>query len=117
MRAKLSIGADGEVVLPRQEAEGLGAAPGDPVDVVSARSAFALLTPARAETPRAWFAGSLAALTVPEVIQFVFTSLKTGVLLLSFGGEDERARHGCGTRMSRSPSTRSTSATSGAVSG
>ncbi|BDG04077.1 DUF4388 domain-containing protein [Anaeromyxobacter oryzae] len=84
MRAKLSVGAEGEIVLPPAEAEGLGLAGGGEVDVVSARNAFALVTPARGDAPSGWFAGSLAALTVPEVVQFVFTSLKTGVLLLSF---------------------------------
>ncbi len=87
MRAKLSVGAEGEIVVPPGEAEGLGLAGGGEVDVVSARNAFALVTPVRADAPQAWFAGSLAALTVPEVVQFVFTSLKTGVLLLSFGGD------------------------------
>jgi hypothetical protein len=58
------------------------------VDLVSARGACALLVPARADQPRAWFAGSLGALTVPEVVQFVHASLKTGVLLLAFAEED-----------------------------
>lgn len=90
MRAKLSVGAEGELVLPPGEAEGLGLAGGGEVDLVSARGAFALVTPARGDAPRAWFAGTLAALTVPEVIQFVFTSLKSGVLLLDFGEEGRR---------------------------
>ncbi|ABS24694.1 DUF4388 domain-containing protein [Anaeromyxobacter sp. Fw109-5] len=92
MRARLSVGRDGEVLVPPREAEALGLGGGGEVDLVSARGAFALLVPARGdEAPRAWFAGSLAALTVPEVIQFVFTSLKTGVLLLAFGEDAARA--------------------------
>jgi hypothetical protein len=87
MRAKLSIGADGQVILPRREAEALGLAGGGDADLVTARGAFALVTPARGEAPGAWFAGSLAALSVAEVVQFVATSLKTGVLLLAFGRE------------------------------
>jgi hypothetical protein len=35
---------------------------------------------------RPWLAGTLSALTIIEVVQLVFTSLKTGVLRLSFGG-------------------------------
>jgi hypothetical protein len=91
MRATVSVGAAGELVLPPREAEALGLAKGGEADVVSAQGAFALVAPVRGEAPRAWFAGSLAALTVPEVVQFVFTSLKSGVLLLSFGGEGDRA--------------------------
>lgn len=87
MRAKLSIGAEGQIVLPRRQAEALGLAGGGEADLVTARGAFALITPARGEAPGAWFAGSLAALSVPEVVQFVATSLKTGVLLLAFGRE------------------------------
>jgi len=92
VRARLSIGFDGEIAVPPREAEALGLAPGDSVDVVTAKGAFLLAAPAReGRTTQAYFAGSLAALTVAEVIQFVFTSLKSGVLLLSFGTEQERA--------------------------
>ncbi len=85
MRIRIATGAEGEVVLPPAEAEALGLAGGGEGELLAARGAFALLLPARAEAPRSWFAGSLAAVTVPEVVQFVFTSLKTGVLLLAFG--------------------------------
>jgi hypothetical protein len=101
MRAKLSIGAEGEIVLPPAEAEALGLAPGDEAEIVGARGAFSLLTPARRDAPQAWFAGSLGALTVAEVVQFVFASLKTGVLLLSFGAEAERAAPGHPERLRR----------------
>ncbi len=68
------------------EADALGLAGGGQGELVSARGAFALLVPARGDEPQApGSPGSLAALTVPEVIQFIFTSLKTGVLLLAFG--------------------------------
>jgi hypothetical protein len=92
VRAKLSIGFDGEVAVPPREAEVLGLTPGDPIDVVSAKGSFLLVAPAReGRSAQAYFAGSLAALTVAEVIQFVFTSIKSGVLLLSFGSERDRA--------------------------
>jgi uncharacterized protein DUF4388 len=91
VRAKLSIGFDGEVGVAPREAEALGLAPGDPVDVVTAKGAFLLVSPAReGRSAQSYFAGSLSALTVPEVVQFVFTTLKSGVLLFSFGSEGER---------------------------
>ena len=91
MRAKLVVGREGEIAVPPAEAEALGLAGGGEVDLVSARGAFALLVPAREDAPRAFFAGSLAALTPPEVVQFIFSSLKTGVLLLAFGDDPARA--------------------------
>ena len=92
MRARLSVGPEGEVLVPPSEAESLGLAEGGEVDLVSARGAFALLVPARdGDAPRAWLAGSLGALSVPEVLQFLFTSLKTGVLLLACGDDASRA--------------------------
>jgi hypothetical protein len=83
LRIRVGIGAEGEIVLPPREADALGLPGGGDGELVSARGAFAILTAARGDQPRAWFAGSLAALTVPEVVQFVFTTLKTGVLLLA----------------------------------
>ncbi|HYD42551.1 MAG TPA: DUF4388 domain-containing protein [Anaeromyxobacter sp.] len=85
MRIRIGTGPEGEVVLPAAEADALGLTGGGEGELISARGAFALLLPARGDEPAAWFAGSLAALTVAEVVQFVFTSLKTGVLLLAFG--------------------------------
>jgi hypothetical protein len=85
VRAKLTIGPEGQITLPPREAEALGLGGGGAVDVVSARGTFALLVPAGRHSPDAYFAGSLAALTVAEVAQFVFSSLKTGVLLLACG--------------------------------
>jgi Domain of unknown function (DUF4388) len=96
MRAKLTVGREGEIAVPPAEAEALGLSGGGEVALVSARGAFALLVPWRADAPRAFFAGSLAALTPPEVVQFVFTSLKTGVLLLAFGDEPARAAEAAG---------------------
>jgi hypothetical protein len=87
VRAKLTIGPAGEIALPARQAESLGLSGGGEVDFVTARGACALVVPARGDQARAWFAGSLASLTVAEVVQFVFSSLKTGVLLLAFGGE------------------------------
>jgi hypothetical protein len=88
VRGKLSVGPEGKIEVPPRQAESLGLAGGGEVDVVSGRGTFALLVPVRSDQPKAWFAGSLAALTVPEIVQFVFSSLKTGVLLLSFGKDD-----------------------------
>ncbi len=90
MRLKLGIGPDDRVVLPQREAEALGAADGDPVVLQTARGVFTLLTRgAGREQP--YFAGSLAAASVAEAFHFVFTALKTGVLLLAFGGAARRA--------------------------
>jgi hypothetical protein len=100
MRLELEVGPEGTVALPPAEAEALGLAGGGPVDLVSARGAFALLVPARPDAPRSWFAGSLAALSVPEVIQSIYGTLKTGVLLLSFGG-DRGARGAAPTELRR----------------
>ncbi len=85
MRLKLGIGPDDRVVLPQREAEALGAADGDPVVLQTARGVFTLVTRgAGREQP--YFAGSLAAASVAEAFHFVFATLKTGVLLLAFGG-------------------------------
>jgi len=89
VRAKLTVGPEGQIAVPPRQAESLGLSGGGPVDFVAARGTCALLVPAHTDQPRAWFAGSLAALTVPEVIQFVFSSLKTGVLLLAFSERDQ----------------------------
>jgi hypothetical protein len=85
VRIRIGTGAEDEVVLPPAEAEALGLAGGGQGELLTARGAFTLVLPAREEAPHAWFAGSLAAVTVPEAVQFIFTSLKTGVLLLAFG--------------------------------
>ena len=92
MRAKLTIGPEGQIAVPPRQAESLGLAGGGDVDVVSARGTFALVVPAGADAPRAYFAGSLASLTVAEVVQFVFSSLKTGVLLLAAGANADRRK-------------------------
>jgi hypothetical protein len=86
VRTKLSVGREGEIAVPPKAAAALGLAGGGEVDLVTARGAFGLLVPARGDAPQAFFAGSLSALTVPEIIQFVHASLKTGVLLIA-GGE------------------------------
>jgi len=88
VRAKLEVGPEGQITVPPREAEALGLAGGGPVDLVSARGACALLVPARDDAP-AFFAGTLSSLTVAEVVQFVFSSLKTGVLLLGFPGKGD----------------------------
>lgn len=91
MRAKLTIGPEGQITVSPRQAESLGLSGGGEVDVVTARGEFALVVPARADSPKAYFAGSLSALTVAEVVQFVFSSLKTGVLLIAVDDDDERA--------------------------
>jgi len=85
VRIRIGTGALGEVVVPPGEAEALGLPGGGEGELVTARGSFALVFPARGDEALAWFAGSLAAVSVPEVTQFLFTSLKTGVLLLAFG--------------------------------
>ena len=86
MRARLTIGFEGEVGLPPREAAELGLAPGDPVELSGARGAFLLVAPAgRDAGPRAYLAGSLAGLGVAEVVHLVFTSIRSGALLLSTG--------------------------------
>jgi hypothetical protein len=90
LRAKLTIGPEGQLAVPPRQAESLGLSGGGDVEVVSARGAFALVIPARADAPRAYFAGSLVSLTVAEVVQFVFSSLKTGVLLVAAGADASR---------------------------
>jgi Domain of unknown function (DUF4388) len=92
MRAKLSIGPEDAVTLSRRDAEALGAAQGDEVDVVTLRGAFALVSPSRKEG--SWFAGSLAALSFGEVAQLVASTLRSGMLLLSFGSDRERDPRG-----------------------
>jgi len=102
VRARLSVGAEGEIALPQEGAEALGLEAGAEVDVVAARGGFALVTPAAGDGARAWFAGSLSSLTVPEVIQFVFTTLKSGTLVLAFGADARRAAEaGAGARPQR----------------
>jgi hypothetical protein len=88
LRAKLEVGPEGTIAVPPRQAEALGLSGGGAVHFVSARGACALVVPAREDAPRAWFAGSLGALNFPEIVQFVFQSLKTGVLLMSFGPPD-----------------------------
>jgi hypothetical protein len=90
VRAKLTVGPEGQITVPPRQAESLGLSGGGEVDLVSARGTFALLVPAGRHAPDAYFAGSLAALTFAEVVQFVFSSLKTGVLLLACGPDASR---------------------------
>jgi len=90
LRLKLSIGADGRVVVPQRDAEALGLLDGDPVELHVVKGAFALVE--RPEAPeQGYLAGSLRALSAPEVFHFLSTTLKTGTLLLSFASDRERA--------------------------
>ena len=104
MRLKLGIGGEERIVLPPREAQDLGLAEGDEVEVHTVKGAFTLAArPGGAGQP--YFAGSLSSLTVAEVFHFVFTTLKSGVLLLSFGSEGDRraavpARSGAPRRIS-----------------
>jgi len=91
VRIQIGTGSEGQVVLPASEADALGLAGGGQGELITAHGAFALVLPARGDEPAAWFTGSLAALTVPEVVQFLFTSLKTGVLLIASGEERGRS--------------------------
>jgi hypothetical protein len=89
LRVRLAIGPENEVALPPSEAEALGVSGGDEVDLQGVRGAFAVVSPAR-ERKAGVFGGSLSTVSVPEALNFVFSALKTGILLLSFGGEAER---------------------------
>jgi hypothetical protein len=89
LRLRLGIGSDDRIVLPQRDAEGLGLVDGDEIEVHTVKGSFTLAArPSAATQP--FFAGSLAALTVPEVFHFVFTALRSGALLLGFGSERER---------------------------
>jgi bifunctional DNA-binding transcriptional regulator/antitoxin component of YhaV-PrlF toxin-antitoxin module len=88
LRVRLAVGPEGQVTLPPAEAEALGLRAGDDLELRSARGAFAVLSPAR--DGRGYFGGALSTVSVPEALNFVFSALKTGVLLLSFGEERER---------------------------
>jgi uncharacterized protein DUF4388 len=89
VRRRLGIGSEDRIVLPQRDAEGLGLVDGDEVEVHTVKGSFALVARPSA-TDQPYFAGTLAALTVPEVFNFVFSTLKSGALLLAFGGERER---------------------------
>jgi hypothetical protein len=89
MRVELHIGPEGKIELPSREVEALGIADGAQVELFTASGAYAIISPIQGN--RAYFAGSISVLTVPEVIQSVIASLKSGVLLLRFGNEVERA--------------------------
>jgi hypothetical protein len=90
VRLKLSIGPDGRVVLPQRDAGALGLLDGDPVELHVVKGAFALVE--RPEAPeQGYLAGSLRALSAPEVFHFLSSTLKTGTLLLSFASDRERA--------------------------
>jgi len=88
VRVKLAVGPEGQVALPPAEAEVLGLRAGDELELRGVRGAFTVLSPSR-EGP-GYFGGSLSTLSVPEALNFVFSALKTGVLLLSFGEERDR---------------------------
>jgi len=86
LRFRLAIGPDGTVSLPRHEADLLGVIDGDPLEMQSVPGAFAVLRGAGRDLPAPYLAGSLRSLSAPEVFHFLATALKTGTLLLSFGG-------------------------------
>ncbi len=91
MRARLAIGPDERVALPRQVADLLGLLDGDPVELKAVAGTFAVLQGAGKDPPAPYLAGSLRSLSAPEVFHFLATSLKTGTLLLSFGrGHDAK---------------------------
>jgi hypothetical protein len=86
LRFRVAIGPDGKVGLPRHEADLLGVLDGDPLEMQSVPGAFAVLRRAGRGLPAPYLAGSLQSLSAPEVFHFLSTALKTGTLLLSFGG-------------------------------
>jgi hypothetical protein len=86
LRFRVAIGPDGTVGLPRHEADLLAVLDGDPLEMQSVPGAFAVLRRAGRGLPAPYLAGSLHSLSAPEVFHFLSTALKTGTLLLSFGG-------------------------------
>jgi len=86
MRLKLAIGPDGKVVLPQREAAALGVLDGDPIELHVVKGSFAVVERPQGEE-QGFLAGSLRALSAPEVFHFLSTALKTGTLLLSFRPE------------------------------
>ena len=103
VRARLSVGADGEIALPAAGRRGARACRRGPRWTSSRRAAGSPSSRRPPGTgPSAWFAGSLASLTVPEVVQFIFTTLKSGTLTLAFGADARRvAEAGAGARPHR----------------
>jgi len=90
MRLKLAIGPDGAVVFPERDAAALGLLDGDAVELHVVRGTFAVVERPQ-EAGRGYLAGSLRALSAPEVFHFLSTALKTGTLLLSFGAAEAHA--------------------------
>ena len=86
MRTRLAIGPDERVALPRHAADQLGLVDGDPVELRAVPGAFAVLQGVGREAAAPYLAGSLRSLSAPEVFHFLSGSLKSGTLLLSFGG-------------------------------
>ena len=91
LRFRLAIGPEGKVGIPRHEADLLGLLDGDPLEMQSVPGAFAVLQASRHDKPAPYLAGSLRSLSAPEVFHFLSTALKTGTLLLSFGGGGHQA--------------------------
>lgn len=86
MRSRLAIGPDERIAVPRHVADLLELVDGDAVELKAVPGAFAVLQGAKRDAPAPYLAGSLRSLSAPEVFHFLATSLKTGTLLLSFGG-------------------------------
>jgi hypothetical protein len=90
MRAKLNVGPDDEVALPKRDADTLGVTEGEDVELVTVKGGFTLVSPSGEEG--AWFAGSLKALPFAELAQLLAGTLRSGVLVLVFGRQrDPRA--------------------------
>jgi len=89
LRVRLGVGPEDQVVLPLAEAEALGLRDGDELELGCVRGAFTVLSPVR-EGKAGYVGGTLSTLSVPEALNFVFSTLKTGVLLLSCGEERDR---------------------------
>lgn len=81
MRARLEKSA-GSVAVPQKDLDALGVAPGTEVDVLVAPGAVVIIAPAATAGP--YFAGTLSAFSMVEVVQAIYSSLKSGRLLLHF---------------------------------
>lgn len=88
LRTRLVVGPNGEVMLPREIADALGLREGEAIDVETARGAFAVVYRRQRErSPH--LVGSFSALGVAEILQWVFTGLRSGVAHLLFGADED----------------------------
>jgi hypothetical protein len=89
LRVKLER-SSGTVAVPQKDLEALGVEAGTEVDVLVAPGAVAIIAPAASAGP--YFAGTLSAFSMVEVVQAIYSSLKSGRLLLRFSAPSGEVR-------------------------